>query len=156
MWYNIMKPGDKCAICDRFIPPADYSSESRKEFFTDGLKLINDFRNSVAHGRPVYSTFSEVSIPGDILIQSAPGLILESEYPRRTALSGVQALISVLYILSPDDYVREGLLSDIISAFALFEAAPLKDEETLTERALYRLFGLPKDYIDRLYALYRM
>lgn len=156
-WYSILKPSDKVVICRKFLPFEGYDINLRKEYFAKSLELINEFRNGVAHGRAVCSTFCVTEVPKDMLIPVAPGLILESEYRNRVARSGIQALISVLYSLLPDGFLRTGLLNDIISLFLPYDNPELagirRQRVFINSKSVQEAFDLPENYILRLFNL---
>ena len=146
-WYKTFKNSLKIRVCDAmflFISES-ISPSHREEFLIKSLAILRDYRNSFAHS-------SRRDIISDELPHTASSLILkdtffnESDYANGIGKNDLSALISILCMLSPDEYIVARLKNDLERFIEKYLGADILPENV----SIFDILNLPHDILDRV------
>ena len=140
-WYSILKSQDKKKIYSQFSITKKIigNDEVEKNFFLDSLKILRDYRNTVAHGYRSINLRIQNCINIESLNKIIPNTVLsKNEFPN----FGCKDLYSVLIsIVALTDYMI--LEDNLIKELSAFFSAPIGEEVRV-------LANLPDDFLGKL------
>lgn len=144
-WYEILKPNDKLQISGKFISSHKLTDEEKKELFLISMKQLRAFRNTIAHGSPLYSFISKHQVPRNAIIELSGGIVSGKEYNISPyAKSGLHAVIGIIPCLLGDDRLRYQFYNDFLSFCNLYKDA------RIINRTILNTFNLPNDIYMRI------
>lgn len=147
-WYEIMTNRDKNALCSLFLPSKDPNYSTEKDFFLSSIKLIRNFRNAAAHGRPTCAALSKYQLPKGYLIKHSDGIVTPKDFEHNPyARSGMYGVLAALYILLPDKFLRYVLIMDLLNELKMHQNIKIHG------KSIPETFHLPDSFHDRLIRL---
>jgi len=152
LWYDILKPDDKQAICDQFIADNQLNTLEKKEFLKKSLDLLRHYRNTIAHEGRTLSAVTNIQLPKKSTLLLSHGIILESEYNTSPfAKSGLHAVFVPLAVLLNDRYFFRNLIMDLLNVIGRY----VESNATINGKTIPELFNIPTDICDRLNNYYK-
>lgn len=143
-WYNILKSNDKEYVCNAFIPNSQLPVEKKKEFLSQSLKLLREYRNIIAHGNRTFSTSMNSIVPKYPLLFLTNNLLSEAEYNAGIGQKDLAAIILILIILLNDRYMASNFINDLEYIFHPY------CDITFAGKTIFEVFGLPDDFFERI------
>lgn len=143
-WYSILKPSDKQAICEQFIPDDTLSVEEKKEFLIQAFNLLKEFRNNIAHGNRTFGISTLPVLPKNSYLSLSHGAISNEEYNAGYGKNDTYAIILICFILLNDRYILSNFLQDLKYALNPYERI------SINGKTIFEIFKFPNDIFDKL------
>lgn len=145
-WYSILKSNDKTTICNQFVSSPDLSIEESKEFLSKALMILREYRNKIAHGNKIFSTYSFSILPKKQILALSYGNLSDTEYNKGLGQNDLLSVLYILIILSDDTYIPSGLINDCNALFCPY----INSNILINGKSIFEIFNLPEDIFERL------
>lgn len=136
--YQTMFPDDKNYIVDRLVLNTQFTLEEKKDFTTQGLELLREYRNKFAHGQRAYQGSFSNKLSSKSIITITNGAITKKEYKTGIGHSDKFAVIIVLLVMLHDksriSFIEE--LSELLYKY---------NNTVIAGKSRWELFGLPNN-----------
>ncbi len=150
-WYSILKSDDKSYIANKMIlqNSANMSTDERKEFLIKSLRLLLDYRNSLAHGNKVFAPHIHSILPKNPLMKLVQNdmVLKESEYNMGFGQKDLLAATLSLMLLINNPDILTFCVKDFAKIFGEFA------KQEYIGRSSYELLGISPMLGDRLAVL---
>lgn len=149
LWYSLLKGPDKDRIANSFIKDFSLSKAEKKEYIAVSLKILKDFRNTIAHGG-LTTSFVDRRVPKKQIILLSNGIVSETDYQNSdSAKSGIHAVIGIIMTLLNDTFLESALIIDLMNIFKQY----YEEDIQIGSKEVWCNFGLPIDFYDRLLSI---
>lgn len=143
-WYSILKQDDKNTICSQFLNNDNLTIEQRKEFFVQGLKLLREYRNKIAHGNRTFSIMSLPILPKVATLCYSYNQLSNTEYRQGCGQCDLFAVFLVILTLLNDNYLLSNFHLDCTYVFSPYSSLQFNG------KTIFEVFGLPNNIIERM------
>lgn len=147
-WYSILPSAQKEEIANEIIN-SDLTTlplQEKQKFLSDTTKILNDFRNDVAHGTRTFNFACRDREIAYNFYKEAHNAVSRREY--NTSGLGKNDLFSVLFsitLLLNEPIVKEMWIVELKGYSDQF-----MDGKEIIGKDIHSIFNLPKDFIERL------
>lgn len=147
-WYSILPSAQKEDIANEIISPnlTTLPLQKKQKFLSDTTKILNDFRNDVAHGTRTFNFECKDREIAYNFYREAHNAVSRKEY--NSLGLGKNDLFSVLFsitLLLNEPTVKEMWILELKGYSNQF----MVDKEIM-DKDIHTIFNLPKDFIERL------
>lgn len=147
-WYNILPSNQKEEIANEIINSnlTDLTIQEKQKFLSDSTKILNDFRNDVAHGTRTFNFSCRDREIAYNFYRKALNTVSKEEY--RSLGLGKNDLFSVLFsitLLLNEPTVKEMWIFELKGYSNRF-----MDGKKIMDKDVHTIFNLPNDFIERL------
>ena len=146
-WYRTLKEPLKSLVCNSMFLRYNSGTDNvqRKEFLNKALMILKDYRNSYAHSNRIDMVKDELPhTPTSLLFDAS--FYNKADFNNGIGKNDLTALISILCILAPDEYIAFRLESDLHAFMDKYQ-----DNDVLPENvSIFDILNLPHDILDRV------
>ena len=147
-WFSILRPTQKDLIVNEFLDCDSLSLEEKKEYLNKAFKLLQLYRNKIAH-TGAYKDFSSLpALPKKQAKLLSYECITDQELNDGIGSQRAFGIIVCCMILLNDYHLREQIISDI-----KYTLTPYLNS-FLFGKHIFELLGLPANVFDKLDTLY--
>ena len=141
--YKILKQPDKTYVSENIIHSSALDIEQKKEFLSQGLELLQGYRNKIAHGERVYSSNLHEKLPKKLVVAVTGSAISNSDYLKGFGKNDMFAVMIAITVLTRD-LTRELFLNEISYTLDVSEKLYISGKPVLD------YLGLPKNLMELL------
>ncbi len=145
-FYQILKSDDKEYICNEFITSDILTIEEKKEFLTNSLNILKEYRNGIAHGNKIFSSTIKQQLPKRSVLKLSNGCVSLSDYKNGIGKNDLFAVIIIIIFLTRDS-TKDFFFNEINSFLLNYGRYDYNGKN------LYELLSLPNNLINRLMKL---
>lgn len=147
-WYSILPSAQKEDIANEIISPnlTTLPLQKKQKFLSDTTKILNDFRNDVAHGTRTFNFECKDREIAYNFYREAHNAVSRKEY--NLLGLGKNDLFSVLFsitLLLNEPTVKEMWIVELKGYSNQFMVG-----KKIMDKDIHTVFNLPKDFIERL------
>lgn len=145
-WYSILPDKLKKNIAnDYFYDGLDYISQDVKLLFLpNALNTLRQFRNKAAHGTRIFNFKSTRDIPWKFHRNLGNKMVNKQEYYYNIGKNDLYSVLIIITTLITEKNALNFWISELSHFFATHE------QQLILNKDIYQIFGLPKDFIERL------
>ncbi|WP_368741844.1 Abi family protein [Enterococcus casseliflavus] len=148
-WYTILKGSEKEYICSDIFKHFNLilSTEDQKEFLKNGLIMVKDFRNKVAHGSRTLNLKLQKQLPmNSLFFMIEQDTLTKEEFNNGLGKNDLFSVMLIILILLNDNFQLNNFVTELD-----FLLTPYAERKTnFNGKNIYQLFNLPENIIDRM------
>lgn len=143
-WFQILSSSDKNYVVNSLLSSTSIDQKRKNEFIYSSLIIIKDYRNSIAHGKRVFSYFIDSNLPKKDVLDLTHEVVSRSDYNKGIGKKDIFAVLLIIILLTPKD-MHQAFISELSSFVNLSKSITLSNGKSILDS-----FSIPIDVISRL------